>query len=387
MIINDEKKNLISPGFILICGVFSLLFFMPCLFSPFVSSAYANLPAGIKPYFIPSAAGRFDEATIAVLIDRKKYLSEIIISGAGVVCRTHGGEKINGSFVSFINREKKTAFAFAGEVKIIPAAGGGYELINYLKVKDYIACVLISELAGGDYETWRSLAVLIRTMVYKEIIDRSGVSSAARHPGAPEFLICARTHCASYRGVLSKRLYLKALKAAGGSAGIILTHGGAPVYSLYSSACGGKIVRARTIYHALDGCGYFEDKICRCPAGLPAWKNIYGARELSALLGYSVRGIETAAAPYYIVINKKIRYTFDEFISRIEKSGLTRLKSPLFKASYDESGNRFILEGYGLGHCAGLCIEGARVMSDEGADYKKILNYYYKSCILKSVDL
>lgn len=373
--------------FIIIFSGFILFFLGPVIFFPFVSSASANPPAGIKPYFISSAAGGFDESTIAVLIDRKKYLSEIIITGAGIICKTPAGEKINGSFVSFMDKEKKSSFTFAGEVKIIRSAGGGYELINLVRVKDYIAGVLISELADGDCRTWRSLAVLVRTMVYKEILDRSADSSESRHPGAADFLICARTHCASYRGVLSKHLYFKALKAAEGTENIILAHGGRPVYSLYSSACGGKIVSAQTIYHALSGCQYFEDKTCHCPKGLPVWKNIYDRKKLSRLLGYSVSDIETTDSPYYIVINKKIRYTFDEFISRIEKSGLTRLKSPFFKVSRGGAGAFFVIDGVGLGHCAGLCIEGARAMSRAGADFKKILNYYYKSCNLKSVDL
>ncbi len=360
----------------------------PVIFSPFVSSACANPPAAARSYFMPAAARCFDESTIAVLIDRKKYLSEIILSGAGIICRTPAGEKINGSFVSFIDKEKKTSFTFAGELKIIPGAGGGYDLINFVRVKDYIACVLISELSDGDYQTWRSLAALVRTMVYKEIIDRSCDSPEARHPGALNFLLCARTHCASYRGVLSKRLYLNARKAVEGTRDIILTHGGRPVHALYSSACGGKIVRAQTIYHSLSGCQYFEDKACHCSKGLPVWKNIYDKKELSSLLGYRVDDMEiTNGGRYYIFINKKIRYTFDEFISRIEKSGLTRLKSPFFKVSRCGGGAFFIIDGVGLGHCSGLCIEGARAMSKAGADFKKILNYYYKSCNLKSVDL
>ena len=387
MIVNDEKKNLIFPGFIFIRGVLFMFFFQLCLFFTFITFAPANPAPAPLPYFMPSAAGGFDESTIAVLIDRKKYLSQFVLNGAVMICRTQAGEKINGALVSFINKEKKAAFTFAGEVKIIPAADGGYELINYLRVKDYIACVLISELADGDCQTWQALAVLIRTMVYKEIMDRSCDSAEARHPRASNFLICARTHCASYRGVLSKELYLNARKAAQGVCDIILTHAGRPVYSLYSSACGGKIVRAQTIYHFLSGCQYFEDKICRCPAGRPAWKNIYHARGLSTLLGYSVRDIETTANPYYVVINNKIRYSFDEFISRIEKSGLARIKSPFFEVSKTDNGGFFIINGVGLGHCAGLCIQGARAMSKEGADFKKILNYYYKSCNLKSVDL
>ena len=299
---------------IIIFSGFILFFLGPVIFFPFVLSALANPAAAVQPYFISAAAGGFDESTIAVLIDRKKYLSEIILSGAGIICRTPAGEKINGSFVSFIDKEKKSSFTFAGEVKIMPCGGGGYELINFVRVKDYIACVLISELASGDYQTWSSLAALVRTMVYKEIIDRSCASSEARHPGAADFLICARTHCASYRGILSKRLYLNALKAAEGTRDIILTHGGRPVYSLYSSACGGKIISAQTIYHALNGCRYFEDKTCPCPKGLPVWKNIYDRKKLSRLFGYSVRDIETTDSPYYILVNKKIRYTFDEFI-------------------------------------------------------------------------
>ena len=337
------------------------------------------------PYFSPGSSGVFDDAVISVLIDKKKYLSEIRIIPGGSFRETASGREFRYSTAVFSGREKNSRFDFPGELELA-SAGGWHYLINRVAVKDYIACVLISEMESEEPELVRAMAVLIRTLVFKEIFDKHGDPGRARHPNE-NFLCCARTHCASYRGIISRGRYLKALRSVNSEAREVLFYAGRPVQCLYSSSCGGRVKKASDVYPGAASEAYFEEKECPCRSTVRRWKSVYNRKSLSRILGFSVERVEAFSKPYRIVFNGKIRYTFDEFISAVEKSGLPRLKSPDFKASYDETAGSFTFEGTGIGHGAGLCIAGARSMAASGDGCKKILNYYYKSCILKPVDL
>lgn len=355
------------------------------LYCPIASAAADERPFPSAPYFSPGPSGAFDDAVISVLIDKKKYMSEIRIIPGGSFRETAAGRVFRYSTAVFSGRGKNSRFDFPGEVEIA-SAGGWHYLINRVAVKDYIACVLISETESEEPELVRAMAVLIRTLVFREISDRYNTPERARHPGQT-FLVCARTHCASYRGIISRGRYLKALRSVDSAASEALFCGGRPVQCLYSSSCGGRVKKASDVYPGAASESYFEEKQCPCRSAVRRWKSVYGRKALGRILGFGVESVESSAKPYRIVFNAKISYTFDEFISAVEKSALPRLKSPDFKVSYDETNGDFIFEGAGLGHGAGLCIAGARAMAAAGDGYKKILNYYYKSCILKPVDL
>ncbi len=365
-------------------------FYLSIIFSLFIffvigfcTPVFSN--GAVRSYVEPERSG-FDKSVIGVLIDKKKYQSDIRLGGSGVSHDRGAAGKPPFFEAVFYNKNEKRTFLFCGEGEIVKS-GGYYCLINYLKIEDYIACVLISEFERYDYEAWRALAVLVRTMVYKEIIDRKKMDILARHPGESFFLLCARTHCASYRGVMSRPRYEKALKAVRSTVNSGLFFDDSPVDVFYSACCGGKIIEARDIYHKLPRRAYLEEKKCPCETKAYSWKNIYNVSALNSLLGFEIKSVKIMRRPYYIIINEKMLYTFDEFISRIEKSRLPRLKSPFFNAYFIKNGGFLVVEGAALGHCAGLCMAGALKMAGRGSGYKKILNYYYKSCNLKSVDL
>lgn len=381
---NTEREALPAPAFFSFFSLAAGAFIAISVIlsgSPAFSQDIARLR--LPAYFM--AGGNFDDSTIAVLIDRKKYRADIEIISSGSVLPPEG-EKLLCSRVRLGGSRKSPVLKFPG-LASVAADDEGYSLINYLTVREYIASVLISELETQNPDMLRALAVLVRTLVLKEINKRSSGEAGARHPGGAGFLICARTHCASYRGIVSERSYLKALSAVKDVSGMALLCDGSPVEVFYSASCGGNITRASEIYHSISGDAYFENKPCVCAAEARRWRNIYPAAELSRLFGFKIYSIEAQHSPYFIIINKKIKITFDSFISKIEKSGLVRLKSPFFEASYDRDRGAFVFNGLGIGHSAGLCIHGASIIQKRGGDYKKILNYYYKSCNLKSVDL
>ncbi len=380
----NDRDFFAAPAFFQFLLIIAGAFIFSSSFPGIAPAFSEEITRGRLPeYFVRS--GLFDDSTIAVLIDRKKYASDIEIISSGGVQRFFGKDffcskaRLGGS-------RKSPVLMFPGFLAAVEDESG-YSLINYLTVREYIASVLISELETQNPDVMRALAVLVRTLVFKEIDKRFSGGAGCRHPGEKAFLICARTHCASYRGLFSVKSYLKALSAVKDVSGMALFAGAAPVEVFYSACCGGSVTRASEIYHYVSGDGYFENKPCLCGAEAKKWRNIYPADELGRLFGFAVYSLQAQHSPYFIIVNKKFKYSFDSFISKIEKSRLSRLKSPFFEAAYDDGLRAFVLNGRGMGHSAGLCIRGSSIIQKQGGDYKKILNYYYKSCNLKSVDL
>ena len=367
------------------CRRFVLLNAVYFLYYAAVSVAFVLL--AMPPFIFeaasePFVSGRagFDSSTISVLIAKSLYSSDLQIIKS---CETLEGNAR--ALARLKTGDGFAVFKFAGSLEVVKN-DGEYLLINKVKISDYIACVIISELDDGGDGLFAALAVLIRSLVHKEIIDRKSSERSARHPGSP-FLLCARTHCASYRGALGETILKKAAAAVKITGDQILTYKGLPVYSFYSSACSGTTIRASSIYPGVTGDDYLGEFECPCKNGLKKWRNVYDMRQMSGIFGFNVSSIESIGPPWRIVLSGKRTCTFDEFISLIEKSSASRLKSPFFSSETDEKKGAIILNGIGMGHGAGLCLKGAALLSKRGYDYKKILNYYYKSCILKTVEL
>jgi len=59
------------------------------------------------------------------------------------------------------------------------------------------------------------------------------------------------------------------------------------------------------------------------------------------------------------------------------------IRSTKFNITQDEDGN-FVFKGLGWGHGVGLCQWGAKAMSEQGANYKDIVNHYYP---MASIDI
>ncbi len=57
---------------------------------------------------------------------------------------------------------------------------------------------------------------------------------------------------------------------------------------------------------------------------------------------------------------------------------LLDLRSSNFDIKYEN--NKFIFTVYGYGHSVGMSQNGANYMAKQGADFKEILNHYYKDC-------
>jgi stage II sporulation protein D len=65
--------------------------------------------------------------------------------------------------------------------------------------------------------------------------------------------------------------------------------------------------------------------------------------------------------------------------------GVNKIRSTLFHASIDPTGQNIIFNGHGWGHGLGMCQHGAILLAKNQASYTDILGHYYKNCELTQI--
>jgi len=323
------------------------------------------------PQAQPFAGGveNIDSAEIAVLIDEKPFSADLAVH------KNAAGARI-------FNSNDITLFSAPGRLETVRSAGKNL-LINHITVADYIAGTVFSEAGSYEPEFLSALAVLVRTMVYREILTRSGGASG-RHPADAPYILCARTHCASFRGMPSGVYSNRVRLAVGRTRNRILKYRGAAVDVYFSANCGGFRHTPSELYGggAKDADYFSSSRGPACPCSVlkqRKWEAVLPAAELKRIFGFRVVSLEKTDRAA-VVVNNKIRLDFDRFMQMIERSKLGRVKSPGFVIRYDEKNDRYILNGAGVGHGIGLCDDGAAALAASGRNCLEILRFYYKGC-------
>jgi stage II sporulation protein D len=174
------------------------------------------------------------------------------------------------------------------------------------------------------------------------------LASSARHG---DFQFCDTTHCQFLRE------HPEEIAAAGMAVSdtkvLVLFHGGVPLAALFSASCG-------------------EDANS-CGGG-------YVSRRISPL-----RGCQTSAT-------KRQRSLPGDFFTQLEdRTEAHRIKLrrvlgwnvlPGYNYQVRREGDHIVVDGRGEGHGIGLCQHGANIMATLGADYRRILNYYYPNTLI-----
>ena len=257
-----------------------------------------------------------------------------------------------------------------GDVVVRPVRAG-LQLINVIPLEDYLAAVLGSEMPRSfPLEALKAQAVAARTYaLHKKLqgLDESvHLGSSVLHQ--------------VYGGM--GREDAKTRIAVQQTWGEVLTFDLSPIEAYFHASCGGRTEGGR---EALSrDLAYLQPVSCPCES-LPVtrWKATLTENELERLLGTALPGMRVMARSATGRAQRLGgRSGSVDAVTFRRKVGYTRVKSLAFEVE-DAGEGRYLLTGRGNGHGAGMCQWGAKVLADQGWDYKRILAHYYPGAELQ----
>jgi len=281
------------------------------------------------------------------------------------------GIKVNaGSLVININE-----FALTGVVEIRRNARGLFSIINELGIEEYIRAVVGEEMSPGwPIEALKAQAVVTRTYT----LFRKARS------GKADYDLCATVNSQVFTGGAKEKE--GPARAAMETEGEVLTHDGRLVEALYHSSCGGTTEDSKDVWDRKVDCLKSQDCSCGSQSPYRSWEKALSADDIEKAMndgGHKVSGITSikvikktrsgrASLVWVESEGTEITLKGNEFRRVV---GYSKLPSTYFTVK--KSGGSFMFTGKGSGHGVGLCQWGAKVMADDGKDYREILGHYY----------
>lgn len=303
--------------------------------------------------------------------------------GRSVVYLSNGEMMLDGAPVRAVEGVKYRSKGFVrvaekpvrGEIEVRPDGKGKLIAINVIPLEDYLAAVLGSEMpASFPPQALRAQAVAARTYaVHKKI----------QAWGKPYHLGATVLHQV-YGG--AKAEDPRTLEAVRATEGEVLVWKMEPLEAYFHSSCGG---RTEDGVHALGrNLPYLKPVDCPCSDySHTRWTAVLDADDFKRLLP-GVREVEvqrrtpTRRADRLRLESKR----GSRVVTGVELRqvvGYSKVKSLWFDV--ERKGGRFVLEGRGYGHGAGMCQWGARRLAEQGWDYRRILAHYYVGSELRKM--
>jgi stage II sporulation protein D len=251
--------------------------------------------------------------------------------------------------------------------------GQRVQLINVLPLETYLAAVLGSEMPR-DFppEALKAQAVAARTYALHKKLEAYG---QAVHMGSS---VLHQVYAGLSREDERTRAAVQA------TAGEVLTFELQPIEAYFHASCGG---RTETGMAALGrDLPYLASVECPC-SGLPSsrWALTLPGPELrQAISGASTLQVLSRSATGRA---RLVRVAPDRVLDAVlvrQRVGYTRLRSLDFEVA-EAGGGDLHIAGRGFGHGAGLCQWGAKVLADQGQDYRGILRHYYPGTELQAL--
>jgi len=266
--------------------------------------------------------------------------------------------------------------AYRGYLKVINVDGRLF-VINYLSMDEYLYSVVPSEIISSwNIEALKAQAVASRTFaIYHMLKTKKG--SFYDLDSTKRFQV--------YNGVNAEKV--KTSIAVDKTKDEIIVYNGKPILAFFHSTCGGRTIDDKFVWKGND-LPYLEGVKCNfCKESkYYNWKTTLTLAEIKKNVGKKFKNIGNIKK---ILFGKNFeRVTEVTIIHDGGKIVLTgnnfrllfppkKIKSLFFSTNKVDGG--LLLTGHGWGHGVGMCQWGAKGMSETGADYKAILNYYYKN--------
>lgn len=242
---------------------------------------------------------------------------------------------------------------------------GGVLLVNVLPLEDYLVGVLGSEMPKTfPLEALKAQAVAARTYALQKKLEQYG----------QPFHLGSSVISQVYGGLKAEDPRTR--EAVEATRGLVLTFDLQPIEAYFHASCGGKTESgANALGRDLP---YLKPVSCPC-GKLPTsqWSLAISNDELKAALGSKPAGMKVDGRTATGRV-KRVQISSTRSLDAVtfrERLGYTRLKSLQFDLEPTKEG--FTIHGQGFGHGAGLCQWGAKVLAEQGQDFRKILGHYY----------
>ena len=343
------------------------------------------------------------ESTITLSIDNKNYgiISrgseiELVPDGDEVNLRI-SGRRVSGKVITFSPQEGLIRFkghSYKGTIKVF-AENNSLSIVNSLSLEDYLKGVLPLEMPTGtgneNFEALKAFAICARTYSLNKLGENKST-----------FDVYLDTRDQVYGGVESEKEITN--KAVDETRDMILTYNSKPAITYYSAACGGHTENVKNVFSANGPdlpylAGVKDGDVPYCSiAPRFEWEERYTQsvfidRLKSAGLidnvNFIVGDVEVASRFESGRVNElritlksdvaedKVVSVYGNNIRSVIRTANNKgiLRSNLFDISMDNGD--IVIKGKGYGHGVGLCQWGSIYLSQNGWNYKAILNHYF----------
>ncbi|MHB1455556.1 MAG: SpoIID/LytB domain-containing protein [Armatimonadota bacterium] len=284
---------------------------------------------------------------------------------------------------------------YTGVLEAIPSPSGTtLYMVNELPLEYYVRGVIPVEVpASFKPEAQKALVLAIRTYA---------VRSTKRHE-ITGFSLCDSVDCQGFSGSGRESAWVDALLSQ--TIGQVITYDNEPIYSLYSTDCGGATQCnedagisskpwpfLRSIKDSDEAAEFCADSPNHTwtklltPADLTKAFARYQTMKLGAFKTMEFTAYDTSGRV------KSVKLTFEKGESRItgprfrEIFGMSVIKSTMMTLTANPDGS-YLINGKGYGHGIGMCASGANGMAKAHPEYtyRDILNRYYTGIEIKTM--
>jgi len=267
--------------------------------------------------------------------------------------------------------------ALPGSLRLLPGAGSGIDVVNFVPLERYIASTVASETpASWPSEALKAQAVVARSYALHERARRAGELFDLEG------------------SVISQRYAVgsvpeSARAATRETAGLVLVFSGEPILAAFHSSSGGTTASAAEVWG--EEIAYLRSVSSPDDAAPDYfWSYEIALTDLSAALreaGYSpgriddVRIAERSRSGRVVAVRAGALELSGRDLREV--LGGRALRSAMFDARLEGDRVRFL--GSGSGHGVGLCQWGASELARQGRSYRQILAHYYPGTNLRRI--
>ncbi len=362
--------------------LFSTQTFTSVTVTPDTGSYYLiALDANLKPI----------DTVLDIFQEEKSRRLSIVKNGSGV--KASKGEVNLGNYRALLIRSKnpKKQFRIEAEKKLriyhgdlqIRVYDGFLQVVNIVDLEDYVGGVVESE--GGHQlnpEYFKAQAVLARTFVLKNWNKHMNEGYNLKDD------VTSQVYFSKARYQFSEAIK-DAVECTKDT--VLVTYTCDPILGVFHANSGGCTVGAQDAW--LNSVSYLQPKIdsFSLNVGSYSWEKKVAKKEFYQYIASSM-GVANDIHLHKAILNfdqKKTREAYFEYKGKKLKLTKIRfkfnLRSTYFKVS--DAGDYLLIKGNGYGHGVGLSQDGAMEMDKRGYSYRQILQFYFDSVELESIEM